>query len=285
MENVPEQNPARPLPGPPVGRASPSGPLAPPPEPLQKPEGVKYIIAVISGKGGVGKSTISANLAAALASRGSTVGLLDADLAGHSQGILFASQTPRERIMQGEPALCYGVKVASLGFLYPEQKAVIWRGPMISKAIKTLLTETRWGELEYLIVDLPPGTSDAQLTVLRDMPISGAIVITTPHALAQAVAERGLAMLNDLGKRPLGVIENMGTGACPHCGHILDIFGKGSGAALAEKYNVPFLGAIPLETAIAEAAEARMPVVLHASDSPTAALFHKIAERIKNMVL
>lgn len=256
------------------------GAFAPPPEPIEKPAGIRRIIAVLSGKGGVGKSTISANLAISLAKRGAKVGLLDADLAGHSQSILLATNTSHEKIRQGEPAECFGVRVASLGFLYPDADTVIWRGPMISKGIKSLLTQTKWGELDYLIIDLPPGTSDAQLTALRDIPTSSGIVVSTPQRIAVTIAERGIKMLLELQKPVLGVIENMSATVCPHCGQPLTIFDSGSGKALAAKYDISFLGEIPLDAEIRKASDAGKPYVVMQPDSTITKIFERIAEKI-----
>lgn len=258
-----------------------SKPFAPVPEKLAKPTGIKRIIAVISGKGGVGKSTISANLAVSMSKLGLKTGLFDADITGHSQSLIFNTDADSEMLKKSrEPAISYGVKVVSFGLLYPAAKPVIWRGPMISNALKSIFIQTNWGELDYLFIDLPPGTSDAQLTILRDMPIDGAIVITTPDPLASAVAERGLTMLFELQKRVLGIIENMSPGACPHCGDTLDIFGSGAGEKLAQKYGVAFLGQIPLDPEIKKAAANRKPVTFYSPDTSSSEIFTKIAKEI-----
>ena len=253
------------------------GPL---PDPLPKPEGMKHIIAVISGKGGVGKSTVSANLAASLLLTGSSVGLLDADLTGYSQSILFEQKTDSRQLAAYEPADCYGIKVASFGFLYPEATTVIWRGPMISNGIKSLFTQTKWGNIDYLIIDLPPGTSDAQLTILRDMPISGGIVVTTPDNLASAVAERGLRMLFELKKRVLGIVENMSWALCEHCGRVIDIFGAEAGLRLAQKHEIELLGRIPIDPEMKKAIQLRKPIVFLSPDSPSSKVFQSIAEAL-----
>src|SRR3990172_8440454 len=257
-------------------------PFAPVPAPIQRPDGIKHIIAVISGKGGVGKSTVSANIAASFAILGNTVGLFDADLTGHSQSMLFDTHTSIESMLKKhEPADCCGVKVASFGFLYPDAKTVIWRGPMISNGIKALFGQTNWGELDYLIVDLPPGTSDAQLTVIRDIPIDGCIVVTTPDPLAASVAERGLVMLSELNKKILGVVENMSAGVCQACGDALRPFGSGAGKKLAAKYGVAFFGTVPLSLELHDAVESRKPVVLKYPDSPASKSFFQITDALK----
>lgn len=259
-------------------------PFAPPPEVIAKPDGIAHIVAIASGKGGVGKSTVSANIAVALARDGVKVGLLDADFSGHSQSVMLHTHVSREALSQGEAAECFGVKVASLGFLYPENNPVIWRGPMFSRAIKSLLTQTRWGILDYLFIDLPPGTSDAQLTVMRDMQLDGGIIVTTPDLLSLQVAERGLKMLGDLGGRTLGVVENMSGFSCRRCGERTDPWGAGAGRALAEKYEVPLLGAIPIELVMQEALAAQIPLVLYAPQSPAAQALLQVARTVRETV-
>ena len=244
--------------------------------------GVKHIIAVASGKGGVGKSTTSCNLALAFAAMGLKVGVLDADIYGPSMPKLFA--------IRGKPTLAsgrvlnpmenYGVKVMSIGFLVDEDAAMIWRGPMVISAIQQMLREVAWGELDILVVDMPPGTGDAQLTMAQNVPLAGAVIVSTPQDLALIDARRGVAMFRKVEVPILGVIENMSTFVCPTCGTRHDIFGHGGAKTEAERIGVPFLGEIPLAMAIREKSDAGLPVVVTEPDGPHAGAYKAIARQV-----
>ncbi|NNM72852.1 P-loop NTPase [Enterovirga aerilata] len=244
--------------------------------------GVKRIVAVASGKGGVGKSTLSCNLALALRLQGLAVGLLDADIYGPSAPKLFGlSGKPRlvgERML--EPLDGYGVKVMSIGFLVEESSAMIWRGPMVTSAIQQLLREVAWGELDVLIVDMPPGTGDAQLTMAQSTPLTGAVIVSTPQDLALIDARRGVAMFQKVEIPILGVVENMASFACPHCGTVSNIFGHGGARREAEKLGVPFLGEIPLQMEIRETSDAGRPVVVTDPGTAHARAFMDVAQKL-----
>lgn len=244
--------------------------------------GVKHIIAVASGKGGVGKSTTSCNLALAFAAKGLRVGVLDADIYGPSMPKLFA--------IRGKPTLAggrvlnpmegYGVKVMSIGSLVEEEAAMIWRGPMVISAIQQMLREVAWGELDILVVDMPPGTGDAQLTMAQNVPLAGAVIVSTPQDLALIDARRGVAMFRKVEVPILGVVENMSTFICPSCGSRHDIFGHGGARAEADRIGVPFLGEIPLAMAIREKSDSGLPVVVTEPDGPHAGAYRAIADRV-----
>ncbi|GGE37168.1 iron-sulfur cluster carrier protein [Agaricicola taiwanensis] len=224
--------------------------------------GVRHIIAVASGKGGVGKSTTSANLAVALAQLGQRVGLLDADIYGPSMPKVFGI-TEKPRLIGPrtlEPVTAYGVKVMSIGFLVDPEAAMIWRGPMVISAITQMLREVAWGDLDVLVVDMPPGTGDAQLTLSQQTPLSGAVIVSTPQDLALMDARRGVAMFQKVEVPILGIIENMSTFICPHCGGRSDIFGHGGARQEAEKLKVPFLGEIPLAMQIRTTSDSGEPI-------------------------
>lgn len=244
--------------------------------------GVKHIVAVASGKGGVGKSTTSCNLALGLAALGLSVGILDADIYGPSQPRLFGLRgKPRlvgPRML--EPMERYGVKVMSIGFLVDEDAAMIWRGPMVISAITQMLREVAWGELDVLVVDLPPGTGDAQLTMAQQTPLSGAVIVSTPQDLALIDARRGIAMFEKVSVPLLGIIENMSSFCCPNCGHVSPIFGHGGARAEATKLNVPFLGEVPLDMQIRETSDEGRPIVASDPDSPHAQIYKGIAATV-----
>ncbi len=224
---------------------------------------VKNTVAVASGKGGVGKSTVAANLAVALKRSGATVGLMDTDVYGPSVPILMgSSQSPR--VVEGkiEPPVEYGIKIISMAYFLPKDEAVIWRGPMLHKTIQQFLGEVRWGELDYLVMDLPPGTGDIQLSLSQTIPLTGAVIVSTPQDLALAVASKAIAMFRKLNVPILGMIENMSYYVCPKCGHREDIFGHGGARAAAEKMGFPFLGEIPLDPAIRTQSDSGKPVAL-----------------------
>jgi ATP-binding protein involved in chromosome partitioning len=243
--------------------------------------GVRHVVGVGSGKGGVGKSTVAANLACALAASGARVGLLDADIHGPSMPTMMG--VCKEPFVSGKkliPLEAHGVKVISMGFLVPPDQAVIWRGPMVVGALKQFLTDVLWGELDYLLVDLPPGTGDIQLTLAQTVPMAGAVVVTTPQTVALNDAKRSVAMFDKVNVPILGIVENMSQFVCPQCGHVEDIFAHGGGATYAKELDVAFLGAVPIEPAVRIAGDAGAPVVVAKPDSRSAAAFRAIAGQV-----
>ncbi len=247
--------------------------------------GVRHVIAVASGKGGVGKSTVACNLAVGLAKLGHRVGVLDADLFGPSMPKLFGITTKPEMAPDGQklaPLEAYGVKVMSIGFLIEEGAPVIWRGPMVMSALTQLLREVAWGELDVLVVDMPPGTGDTQLTMAQNAPLSGAVIVSTPQDLALIDARRGIAMFQQVKVPLLGVVENMSYFLCPHCGGRTDVFSHGGARKEADRLGVPFLGEAPLDMAIRVNSDDGRPVVASLPDSAHAAAFIEIARRVAN---
>ncbi len=256
--------------------------------------GVKNIIAIASGKGGVGKSTVAANLAVALAATGAKVGLVDADISGPSMPTMFGVEDARPHVFQGpdgknriQPIIQYGVKLMSIGFLAPGENAIVWRGPMASSALKQFITEVDWGELDYLLLDLPPGTSDIHLTLVQTVPVTGAIIVTTPQPVALMDAQKGLQMFRQpqINVPVLGIVENMAwftPAELPD--HKYFIFGEGGGQRLADKHEVPLLGQLPLVQAVREAGDAGRPAVLQDVNSPEAATFRALAESLARQV-
>jgi ATP-binding protein involved in chromosome partitioning len=242
---------------------------------------VKSIIAVASGKGGVGKSTTAVNLALALKALGLKVGLLDTDIYGPSVprllGLSGKPQTDGKVLL---PMENFGLKCMSMGFMVDEQTAMIWRGPMVVSAISQMLGDVAWGELDVLVLDLPPGTGDAQLTIAQRVPLAGAVIVSTPQDLALLDARRGLAMFEKVKVPTLGIIENMSTFVCPHCGHESHIFGHGGARAEAEKLGVDFLGEIPLDMAIRETSDAGTPIVVKNPNGPHAKAYLEIARKV-----
>ncbi|HEX5314139.1 MAG TPA: iron-sulfur cluster carrier protein ApbC [Gammaproteobacteria bacterium] len=229
---------------------------------LQPLAGIANVIAVASAKGGVGKSTVAVNLALALADEGARVGMLDADIYGPSQPrMLGLSGHPRSDGKRLEPLAAFGLKVMSAGFLVDPATPMIWRGPMVTQALTQLLANTDWGELDYLVVDMPPGTGDIQLTLAQRVPVAGAVIVTTPQEIAVADARKGLAMFRKVEVPVLGIVENMTGFRCPHCGEVSEIFGAGGGARLAEEAKVALLGRIPLDPRIQSAADGGAPSV------------------------
>ncbi len=243
---------------------------------------MKNIIAVASGKGGVGKSTTSCNLALGLAALGLKVGMLDADIYGPSQPKLFGlSGKPRVNEQRKlEPMERYGVKVMSMGFLVDETTAMIWRGPMVMSALTQMLREVNWGELDVLIVDMPPGTGDAQLTMAQQTPLAGAVIVSTPQDLALLDARRGVAMFEKVNVPVIGIVENMANFCCPNCGHVSPIFGHGGARAEAERTGVPFLGEIPLHMDIRQTSDEGRPVVATDPDGAHAKAYRAVAARV-----
>jgi ATP-binding protein involved in chromosome partitioning len=249
---------------------------------LQPLPGISNVVAVASGKGGVGKSTTAVNLALALALEGARVGLLDADIYGPSQPRMMGLQGERPFSRDGrrlEPLEAHGVKVMSIGFLIEEEQPMVWRGPMVTQALTQLLSDTHWGELDYLIVDMPPGTGDIQLTLAQRVPVSGAIIVTTPQDIALLDARKGLRMFQKVSIPVLGVVENMSTHVCSKCGHEEPIFGAGGGARMAEQYGVALLGALPLDIRIREETDAGRPTVVADPDGPVGRAYLETARR------
>lgn len=243
--------------------------------------GVKQVMAISSGKGGVGKSTVAVNLAVALQQAGAKVGLIDADVYGPNIPMMLGVHKPPEqkdgKITPGEG---HGVKVISMGFFVPEETALVWRGPMVHTAIQQFFRDVQWGELDYLLIDLPPGTGDAQLSLSQLVPLCGAITVTTPQEVALHDVRKGMMMFQKVNVPILGIIENMSYFLCGHCGERTEIFSHGGGARAAEKLGVPFLGCIPIDPAIRSGGDAGTPIVVADPSSPQAAAFRDIAAKI-----
>lgn len=252
-------------------------------QPDLRPMGnIRNIIAVASGKGGVGKSTTSVNLALALHLQGARVGLLDADIYGPSVptmlGLSGKPQMTPENLMK--PMIGHGLQANSIGFLIDDDAPAIWRGPMVTQALQQLLTQTAWEDLDYLIIDMPPGTGDIALTLSQKVPLTAAVVVTTPQDMALIDARKGLKMFQKVDVPVLGVVENMSVHVCSQCGHEEAIFGKHGGRDMASQYNVPWLGALPLAMSIREQTDSGLPTVLAAPQSREAAIYHEIASRV-----
>jgi len=244
-------------------------------------QGVKNIIAVASGKGGVGKSTTAVNLALALSAEGAQVGILDADIYGPSQPRMLGVKT-RPESHDGktlEPVQSYNLQSMSIGYLIDEETPMIWRGPMVTQALEQLLKDTNWHDLDYLIVDLPPGTGDTQLTLAQKVPVSGAIIVTTPQDIALIDARKGLKMFEKVEVPVLGIVENMSIHICSRCGHEEPIFGEGGGKRMSEQHNVDFMGALPLDIHIREDADSGHPTVIAKPNSRIAEIYRDIARR------
>ena len=243
---------------------------------------VKNIIAVSSGKGGVGKSTTAANLALALAAEGATVGVLDADIYGPSQPTMLGIHGKPETIVENtlEPLKAYGIQVMSIGFLIDADNPMVWRGPMATSAMEQLLKQTNWQHLDYLIVDMPPGTGDIQLTLSQKVPVTGAIVVTTPQDIALLDAKKGLKMFEKVGVPILGIVENMSIYVCPNCHHQEHIFGEGGGQKMCEQYGVDFLGSLPLNLSIREQTDSGKPTVVADPDGAISAIYKTIARKV-----
>ncbi len=248
--------------------------------------GVKHLIAVASGKGGVGKSTTTTNLALALASSGARVGVLDADLYGPSQprmlGLKGMPDSPDGKIL--EPMIGHGIQTMSIGFLVDEESPIIWRGPMITQALTRLVYETRWDNLDYLIVDLPPGTGDIHLTLAQRLPVSGAVIVTTPQDIALLDARKGLRMFEKVNVPVIGIIENMSTHICTECGHEEHIFGEGGAKKMADGAGTELLGALPLDLRIRTGSDSGQPILITSPESSLAMAYKDIALRISNAI-
>jgi ATP-binding protein involved in chromosome partitioning len=242
---------------------------------------VRNIIAVASGKGGVGKSTVAANLAVALAQTGAQVGLLDADIYGPSIPMMMGvTEKPRESDGHFLPPVHYGVKVMSIGFFLDLNTPVVWRGPMVGKALQELIRGAEWGELDYLVVDLPPGTGDAQLTLCQSVPVTGAVIVTTPQDVALSDVLKAIGMFEKVKIPILGIVENMSYFICPHCQHRTEIFKYGGGRTAAQRLTIPFLGEIALDPAIPVGSDAGEPIVVKTPDSPQTHQFHEVAGQV-----
>jgi ATP-binding protein involved in chromosome partitioning len=244
--------------------------------------GVKNIVAVASGKGGVGKSTTAVNLALALAAEGATVGVLDADIYGPSQPMMLGI-SGRPESQDGktlEPLEAYGVQAMSIGFMIDADTPMVWRGPMVTQALEQLLKDTNWREVDYLIVDMPPGTGDIQLTLAQKVPVTGAVIVTTPQDIALIDARKGLKMFEKVGVPIVGIVENMSIHICSNCGHAEHIFGEGGAARMCADYKVPFLGALPLDIRIREQADSGRPTVVADPDGKVAQIYRDIARKV-----
>ena len=247
---------------------------------------IKHVIAIASGKGGVGKSTVSVNLAVALARTGAATGLLDADVYGPSipmmMGVRRMPQSNGKKIL---PLEAHGVRLMSLGFLMPDGAPTVWRGPLVAGAVRQLLGDVEWGPLDYLLIDLPPGTGDAQLTLAQSTTLAGAVIVTTPQDVAMQIASKALAMFREVNVPILGIVENMSQFVCPHCGSASAIFKRGGGLRASESLGVPFLGEIPLDPMICQTGDRGAPILTMHPDSPVAEAFRQIAgnlvERIR----
>ena len=244
--------------------------------------GIRNIIAVASGKGGVGKSTTAVNLALALAAEGATVGMLDADIYGPSQPMMLGI-TGRPQSSDGkkiQPMEGHGIQAMSIGFLIDPEQPMVWRGPMVTQALEQLLNETQWRDVDYLIVDLPPGTGDIQLTLAQRVPVTGAVIVTTPQDIALIDARKGLKMFEKVTIPILGIVENMSLHTCSHCGHEERIFGEGGGEKMGKDYGVELLGSLPLDIRIREQADSGMPTVVADPDGRAAEIYRGIARRV-----
>ena len=244
--------------------------------------GIKNIIAVASGKGGVGKSTTAVNLALALAAEGARVGILDADIYGPSQPMMLGITGRPDSLEENtiEPMEAYGLQASSIGFLIDDDAPMVWRGPMVTSALEQLLRQTRWRDLDYLVVDMPPGTGDIQLTLAQKVPVTGSVIITTPQDVALLDARKGLKMFEKVGVPIIGIIENMSTYVCTKCGHEEHVFGTGGGQKMCKEYGVDFLGDLPLNLTIREQADAGRPTVVADPDGAISAIYKGIARQV-----
>jgi ATP-binding protein involved in chromosome partitioning len=261
-----------------VRRSTPTAP--------QMLPGVKNIVAVASGKGGVGKTTVSVNLAVALAQAGASVGLLDADITGPNIPMMIGAEGQPVASANGKitPLEAHGVKVISIQFFLPEGQPVVWRGPLVGGAIQQFLRDVEWGDLDYLVVDLPPGTSDAQLTLAQSVPLTGAVLVTTPQPVALADVAKAMAMFRRVSVPILGLVENMSGFVCAHCGEVTDVFGRGGGERFAAENGIDFLGGVPLDVTIRQGADVGVPAVAQNQTGPAAKALEHIARAIAGKV-
>ncbi len=254
------------------------------PQPMAIP-GVSKIIAIGSGKGGVGKTTVSVNLAIALAKLGHRVGLVDADIYGPNVPLMMGSSRPPS-VTEGNmivPNLTHGIKTISVGYISPGDKPLMMRGPMLHQIVRQFLQQVQWGELDYLIIDLPPGTGDVVLSLVQTVPLTGAVVVSTPSDVSLEDARKALEMFSQVNVKVLGIVENMSHFTCPHCSNQIDIFSKGGAERTAAQFNVPFLGSIELIPSIREGGDTGMPVALAGPKSAQASEFYAIAEKLKQL--
>lgn len=246
--------------------------------------GVKNIVAVASGKGGVGKSTTTVNLALAMAAEGAKVGIMDADIYGPSQGLMLGVVEGHRPEPVGEnamkPITALGIQSMSMSYLIEENTPMVWRGPMVSGALQQLLTQTLWEDLDYLFIDMPPGTGDVQLTLSQKVPVAGSVIVTTPQDIALLDAKKGVEMFRKVDIPVLGVVENMSTHICSNCGHTEHIFGEGGGARISEQYDTELLGSLPLSLSIREQTDAGKPTVANEPDGAVAAVYRDIARKV-----
>ncbi len=282
---LPQSGPA---PTAPQGGLQPGSVPAPTPQPSLLPD-VRRVIAVSSGKGGVGKSMVAANLAVALAQQGLRVGLLDADVYGPNIPLMFGeTRTPEatgnEGAEQIEPLEAHGVRLMSIGFMLDPDQPAIMRGPLISGILRQFLEQVAWGSMDYMVVDMPPGTGDAQISLVQTIDLDGAVMVTTPQDISTGDVRRGVRMFEKVNTRILGIVENMSGHQCPHCGEIADIFGKGGGEKLAKDLELPFLGSIPLDPKVREGGDAGVPPVAGAPDSPAGRALKEVAHSVRELL-
>lgn len=248
---------------------------------------ISHVVVVASGKGGVGKSTTAVNLALALQRQGMKVGLFDADIYGPSQPLMLGVAGSRPRIINGkemEPITAHGIKCNSVGFLVDENQAMVWRGPMVVGAFNQILNDTQWGQLDFLIIDMPPGTGDIQLSLAQSVPVTGAVIVTTPQDVALLDAKRGIEMFRKVNVPILGVVENMGLHICSKCGHEEHIFGEGGADRIAKNYGVELLGSLPLDGRIREQCDAGTPAVSADPNGAVAGIYARIAQRVREQL-
>ena len=260
---------------------------APTPPPPAALPGVKSIVAIGSGKGGVGKTTLAVNLAVALAQLGHRTGLIDADIYGPNVPLMLGT-TRQPRVLannQIEPNLAHGVKVISIGFISPGDKPLVMRGPMLHQIIRQFLQQVDWGELDILLIDLPPGTGDVVISLVQTVPLTGAVVVSTPSDVSLQDARKALEMFHQVNVEVLGIVENMSHFTCPHCHHEIDIFSRGGAERTAKQFNIPFLGSVELVPEIRHAGDTGMPIALAGPDSPHAAQFYAIASHLADRAL
>ncbi len=248
--------------------------------------GVKNIVAVASGKGGVGKSTTAVNLALSLQNLGASVALLDADIYGPNVPMMLGAGSQRPRVIENrmEPIVAHGLRLMSMGLIVPDDQPVIWRGPMLHGALRQLLNEVNWGEIDYLVIDLPPGTGDVQLSLVQTVPVTGAVIVSTPQKVALQDARKGVMMFRKVDMPVLGLVENMSYFVCSHCGERENVFDTGGGRKAAEELEVPFLGEIPLVTGIRKGMDEGVPIVVSEPESPWSRAYRDVAERVAQQV-